>query len=231
MKYFFTLSGYSMKTIKLIQSPSTCSHRMETTSTLDAGQRRTVESLSELFELFTIFMITRYERLSAELDNFFQEQIIWLKSLDSDLGLYDPKNKKSLLALKDFLANPDPYFHECIDNWDEIMDITIGFHKYYREFASLPINRFTDKVSMTIGGNTIMVDNYHDLPEFFAPMCAKIDAILMEIPPTNYETMHENNRDLYRELNAYIMNPARIDNMCAKYGIESQWEYLDAICV
>lgn len=207
-----------MKVINLIKSTSAHSHKMNTVSTLNAGQRRIIESLIELLELFTIFMITRHGRISNELDGFLQKHIVFIKSLDNDWGLYDPNNKSVLIELKDFLTNPTPHFKGCIDFWDELTDISYGFPSYYLDFASIPINRFTDK-------------HYHELSEFFAPIASELDFILANIPPTNYEVMHENNRDLYRELNAYIFNPVRIENIYNHYGAEIPWDHFDAIAL
>lgn len=182
------------------------------------GPRDTIETLTEILQIFRFFITEEYEYTpTPTFVGFLETHLLWLASIDDDLRLYDFRNKYHLTELTNFLKEPNPYFKGCIKWWDELMDIAIGFRKFHDRLGTHVIN-------------TLPRDKYHDLDKQFAPIVSKLEYILERTPPADYQTMHENNRELYYNLNAVILSPERVDRFANLYGLESS-AYLDAIDV
>jgi hypothetical protein len=135
------------------------------------------------------------------------KHIGWLKQLDNDLQLFDFRNKANLNELTSFLKDPNPHFEGWVRHiyMDEHCDFRRGFLRF-------------------------LVAEHRPLDKQFAPIVFELEYILESTPSGDYETMHENNRQLYYELNKYILNPQRIEKMATKFGLEFS-AYLDAIDV
>ena len=184
------------------------------------GPRDIIETLTEILQIFSVIISEEflYEFTpTPEFVQFLERHLAWLASMDDDMQLYEFRNKSHVTELKSFLTYPHPQLHGCIKNAHELTDIA----KIFR----LDHNQLGRRVLNTFSNNSI------SLHMQFAGVHSRLAYILKCMPPADYATMHENNRELYRELNAYIMHPKRIDNMYTKYGLDFPWEYLDAIGV
>lgn len=180
--------------------------------------RYTIEALTAILDTFTL-LITEENGFTPtqEFLDFLNTHLLWLSSLVNDWGLYDFRNKSYLTQLKHFLTEPNSYFTGCITWWDQFMDIALGFQSIFLQRGARPINSLT-------------FDRYHELNEQFADIVSDLNFVLDRIPSHDYETMHENNRLLYYELNKYILNPDRVEKMSSEYGLDT-YDYLDAIAV
>lgn len=187
---------------------------MDTTT----GPRDTIETLTEILQTFRFFITEEYEYTpTPAFLGFLDSHLLWLASIDDDSRLYNFRNKYHLNELKTFLTYPHPQFDGCIKWWDELMDIAIDFRRFHDRLGTRVIN-------------TLPRDTYQDLDKQFAPIVSKLEFILERTPPADYQTMHENNRELYYNLNALILNPERVDRFANLYGLDSS-AYLDAIDV
>lgn len=101
---------------------------------------------------------------------------------------------------------------------DELIDIKLSFLSLFRVYAHRPLLRL------------LREDEFPELKDYFKHIRSELEYILERMPPCDYKSMHEKNRELYRELNAYILNPARAERVSAQYGIDI-CDYLDAIDV
>lgn len=130
-----------------------------------------------------------------------------IQSLKSDKELYNPIYKEQLNELKDFLKNPDEHFDLFIQVFREYWDINNSFCRSHCDDC-----------------------DYHTMQDFLIPIVSDLEYILERVPRHDYETMHEENKEFYHELNKYICKPERIERIAGQYGIEF-FDYLDAIAV
>lgn len=178
--------------------------------------RNIIQSLIEILETLRIVISEEHEYTpTQEFLEFVSSHLTWLETLDNDIRLYDFRNKSYITQLKVCFTYPHPQFEGCITWWDELLDIAIDFRRIHGQIATIPINTLTE---------------FKDLDKQLAPIVSKLDYILERIPPADYDTMHENNRKLYHELNTYILNPERVEKIACEYGMELI-DYLDAIDV
>lgn len=181
------------------------------------GPRDIIQSLTEILHTFCVLITEENEyKPTEEFLGFLDKHLRWLTSLDNDLQLYLFQNKANLTELTGFLKNPNACLKGCITYEDELWDIALGFRRFHSQFATLPINT--------------LVNDYHALDKQFVSIVFELESILERTPPADYATMHENNRDLFYKLNAYILNPKRVKKMASQYGLEP-YDYLDAIDV
>ena len=156
--------------------------------------------------LLDILVTFRGNAIYTDFREFINSHINWISSLNSDAELYDPIKKESLRELKNFLKHPDSYLEDFIDLFEEYIDIVESFGSSELDDACLTID------------------------DLFTEIVSELEMILYRIPPNDYETMKEKNREFYHDLNKYILNPERIKKMAGEYGIEFI-DYLDAIDV
>jgi hypothetical protein len=175
--------------------------------------RETILKLTEIFETFRNVISDP----TQEFLEFLYKHVSWLETLDNDWCLYDSRNKSQLTEIKEFLTNPLPRFEACITWWDEILQIALTFQELYKELGVDPM--------VTYDGF-----KHIELNRVFVPIVSELDYIFMRTPSCDYETTHEKNREFYYEMNAYILNPARVEKMANKYGLDL-CGYLDAIDV
>jgi hypothetical protein len=157
-------------------------------------------------ELLDILVTFRRDSMYPYFRMFLTEQINWVSSLNSDADLYNPQNKEPLIKLKNFLKYPEAYLEQFIDLFKEYMEIKRTFAKYDDD------------------------EEFGSIDDFFTEIVSELEMILYRMPPLDYETMKENNREFYHDLNKYILKPERIEKMACKYGIDFI-DYLDAIDV
>jgi len=214
----FAMYGY-YTTFALRSVPDLQLSRPNTPYNRKYGPRDIIETLVDILHTFSLVITEENEFTpTPEFHEFLERQLSWLGSIDEDTRLYNFQNKSHITELKSFLTYPHPQLHGCIERIDEITDIAIIFRDTYAQVGTRVLN-------------TLPRDAYLSLHKEFAGVNSHLAYILRSMPPADYETMKENNRDLYRELNAYIMHPTRVDNMYNEYGLEYPWEYLDAIAV
>jgi hypothetical protein len=155
-----------------------------------------------------ILVTFRGNAIYPDFREFINSHINWVSSLNSDAELYDPIKKESLRELKNFLKHPEAYLEDFIDLFEEYIDII-------ESFRSSELDDVCPSMSIN---------------DLFTEIVSELEMILYRIPPNDYETMKETNREFYHELNKYILNPERIKKMAGEYGIEFI-DYLDAIDV
>lgn len=144
---------------------------------------------------------------SEDFHCFLNYHLHWLRTIQHDCDLYNPIYRQKLRELKDFLQNPEYHFEEFLELYREYMTIKYAFRWY---------DHWTGP--------------YQPMSTFFESIVSDLEYILHRSPSSDYLTMKENNRQFYHELNAYILHPERLENICCEYGIE--WpDYLDAIAV
>jgi len=178
--------------------------------------RDIIQSLKEILEALRMVIIEEHDYTpTEEFLTFVSSHLRWLETLDNDIRLYDFRNKSYITQIKSCFTYPHPQFKGCITWYDELLDIAIDFRRIHGEIATIPINTLSE---------------FKDLDKQLAPIVSKLDYILDRMPPADYETMHENNRELYYELNTYILNPERVEKIACKYGVDI-CGYLDAIDV
>ena len=176
---------------------------METTNDfdneLDDHPNYTRNVLLDILETFR--STARFEHFRQ----FLTSHMRWISALQSDTDLYNPDNREQLTILKNFLKYPEDNLQHFIELFQEYMDIKRSFRRYDN----------TD-------------DDMHCLDTFFGDIVTELEYILERMPPVDYETMKENNRQFYHDLNKYVLKPQRIEKMAHNYGIEFI-DYLDAI--
>lgn len=183
------------------------------------GPRDIIETLTEILQIFSVIITEENEFTpTTEFRAFLETHLAWLASIDDDKRLYNFRNKSHITEIKTFLTYPHPQLDGCFNWHDELIDIAIIFHDTHEQLGIRVLN-------------TLPNNDCPSLHKQFAGVSARLAYIMKCMPPADYETMKENNRDLYRELNAYIMHPDRIDKMYTKYSLDYPWEYLDAIGV
>jgi hypothetical protein len=138
---------------------------------------------------------------------FLNYHLNWIGKLHNDADLYNPIYRQPLTELKELLENPEYHFEEYLDLYREYMTIKYAF-KWYEHWTG----------------------PYQPMSTFFETIVSDLEYILSRTPSRDYLTMKENNRQFYHDLNAYILHPERLENICCEYGVE--WpDYLDAIAV
>lgn len=178
--------------------------------------RDIIQSLIEILETLRMVIIEEHEYTpTQEFLTFISNHLSWLETLENDIRLYDFRNKSYIMELKTCFTYPHPQFKGCITWWDELLDIAIDFRRIHGQISTIPINTLTE---------------FKDLDKQLAPIVSKLDYILERTPAADYETMHENNRELYYKINAYILEPNRVERFANLYGMEPS-VYLDAIDV
>ena len=182
------------------------------------GPRDVIETLTEILQIFRGVITEENEFTpTPEFRAFLERQLAWLESIDDDNRLYEFRNKSHVTELKTFLTYPHPQLHGCIKYADELVDIAQIFRLDHNQLGRRVLNTFSNRpISLHMQ---------------FAGVHSHLFYIMRCMLPADCETMKENNRELYRQLNAYIMHPKRIDRMYKNYELESPWEYLDAIGV
>jgi hypothetical protein len=182
------------------------------------GPRDVIETLTEILHIFSVVITEENEFTpTTEFRAFLERQLAWLASIDDDNRLYEFRNKSHLTELTTFLTYPHPQLNGCIKYADELTDIAKVFRFDHNQLGRRVLNTFSN--------------NHISLHMQFAGVHSHLFYIMRCMLPADCETMKENNRDLYCELNAYIMHPDRIDKMYTKYGLDYPCEYLDAIGV
>lgn len=209
-----TMYGYyNTFELRAMQANNTPS---KTRSNNPSGPRDIIETLTEILHIFSVIITEENEFTpTPEFQAFLDSQLVWIASIDEDLRLYDFRNKSHITELKTFLTYPHPQFKGCIKYMDELMDIADTFRHAHDQHGARVLN-------------TLPRNKYLSLQKQFAGISTRLGYILDRTPPADYATMHENNRQLYYELNKYILNPVRIEKMADHYGIEFI-DYLDSI--
>lgn len=157
----------------------------------------------------TMLDILKTFRGNAIYDHFreyLNSHINWLITLNSDIDLYDPRNKARLIEINEFLKHPEEHLEEFIELFREYIDIKRSFNRIFDD------------------------QDWHSMNEFFTEIVSELEFILERIPPTDYQNMKERNRAFYRELNKIVLKPERIEKMSGHFGI-GFFDYLDAIVV
>ena len=144
---------------------------------------------------------------NTDFRSFLYFYVNWLRSLQNDRELYNPIYRQNIYDLKEFLKDPECYFEEFLELYREYMILKYAF-KWYPNWTG----------------------PYQPMSTFFEPIVSELEYIWYRTPCRCYLTMHETNRELYRELNAYILHPERLERISGEYGLECP-DYLDAIAV
>jgi hypothetical protein len=173
-----------------------------------------VKGRALVYGLLDILYTMRGSRfLNEEFYEFLTKHIEWLSNLmeesyDSDAKLYLPIYKHLLIELVNFLKYPERHIEYFDLVFSEYYDIVINCRRFDRNYD----------------GNE---EEYHNMEDFFKSYVSKLDYISAN---TDYTIMKEQNRELYHDLNKYILKPERIDKIADKFGMNF-CEYLDAIDV
>lgn len=151
--------------------------------------------------------------LNEEFYEFLTKHITWLSCImtayyDTDSKLYLPIYKHLVVELANFLKYPERHIEYFDLVFSEYYDIVINCRRFDR-------NDDGDE------------EEYHNMDDFFKSYVSKLDYILAN---TDYTIMKEQNRELYHDLNKYILKPERIEKMADKFGMNF-CDYLDAIAV
>lgn len=189
---------------------------LRATETPIKGPRDLIETLIGILQIFSLVITEENEFTpTPEFLQFLETNLDWLASIDDDTCLYNFQNKSHVTEVKSLLTYPHTPLQRCIKYWDDLMDIAIIFRRLHDQLGTRVLN-------------DLPRDEYQSLGKQFAAVNTLLAHILRSMPPADYDAMHENNRELYYELNKYILNPTRIDRMAHYYGINSI-EYLDGI--
>lgn len=189
---------------------------LRSTDTPSKGPRDLIETLTEILQIFSMIITEAYEFTpTPEFVQFLEKYLVWLESIDDDTRLYDFRNKSHLTEIKSFLTYPHPQFEGCIQWMDELLDIAMLFQRTHDQLGARVIN-------------TLPRDKCNCLGKQFAAVNTRLSHILRDMPPADYATMKENNRQLYYELNKSVLKPQRIQNIADKFGIDF-FDYLEAI--
>lgn len=181
------------------------------------GPRDTIETLIEILQIFNIIITEENEfRRTPEFAAFLERHLDWLASIDDDTRLFDFRNKSHLTEVKSLLTYPHTPLQRCINYCDEILDIAISFRRAHDQLGTRVLHNLPTNELLLLG-------------QQFAAVNHRLAHILRSMPPADYATMKENNRQLYYELNKCVLHPDRIQNMADKFGIDF-FDYLDAIC-
>lgn len=181
------------------------------------GPRDTIETLIEILQIFNVIITEENEfTRTPEFVAFLERHLGWLASMDDDMRLFDFRNKSHVTEVKSLLTYPHTPLQRCITYCDEMMEIEMMFRRVH------------DQVSTRVLHN-LPSNEYQCFGKQFAAVNHRLAHILRSMPPTDYATMKENNRQLYYELNKCVMHPERIQNMADKFGIDF-FDYIEAIC-
>ena len=183
-----------------------------------SGPRDIIETLIDILQIFSIIITEENEFTpTPEFVQFLDTHLTWLASIDDDMRLYEFRNKSHLTEVKSLLTYPHSPLQGCAKYWDELMDIAIIFQRTHDQLGTRVLN-------------TLPRSEFYSLSKQCAAVNTRLAHILRSMPPADYQTMHENNRELYYNLNAVILNPERVDRFANLYGLEPS-AYLDAIDV
>jgi hypothetical protein len=178
--------------------------------------RDIIDTLIDVLHIFTI-VITEDNGFTPTLEfiEFIDYHLDWLASIDDDTRLFDFTNKYNLTQVKALLTYPHTPLQGCYKYCDQIMDIAIIFRRAHEQLGTRCIN-------------TLPSNQFHSLATQFAAINSRLAYIFRSMPPADYDTMKENNRQLYYQLNKYVLHPVRIQHMADNFNIDF-FDYLDTI--
>lgn len=166
--------------------------------------RKTIDSLIDILQ--TLNANTQ----STNFRFFLKDHVKWLLLLQNDLQLYNPMYTWHLHNLMYFLEDPESYF-EGIDDDD-------GFLETFQEYMHIK-RAFMNHPNWA---------EYQTMKVLFQPIVSELRYIIWRTPPNHHKIIHEKNRHFYRELNAHILKPERVERISKQYGMDCT-DYLDAI--